>query len=140
MQIGQKFSIAIHILLSCEYFKDEKNTSEFLADTVGTNPVIIRNIIALLKRSNLVITRAGVGGINLAKSPSEISLFDIFMAVNDGERDIFKIHKNSPPPCPLGGKIQSLLTPKFKSAQQAMFDSLASASLQKLLDELNFVE
>ena len=36
MQIGQKFSIAIHILLSCEFFKDEKNTSEFLAGTVGT--------------------------------------------------------------------------------------------------------
>ena len=43
MQIGQKFSIAIHILLSCEFFKDEKNTSEFLAGTVGTNPVIVRN-------------------------------------------------------------------------------------------------
>ena len=52
MQIGQKFSIAIHILLSCEFFKDEKNTSEFLAGTIGTNPVIVRNIIRLLKSAN----------------------------------------------------------------------------------------
>ena len=62
MQIGQKFSIAIHILLSCEFFKDEKNTSEFLAGTIGTNPVIVRNIIRLLKSANLINVSAGTGG------------------------------------------------------------------------------
>ena len=61
MQIGQKFSIAIHILLSCEFFKDEKNTSEFLAGTIGTNPVIVRNIIRLLKSANLINVSAGTG-------------------------------------------------------------------------------
>lgn len=136
MQIGQKFSIAIHILLSCEFFKDEKNTSEFLAGTVGTNPVIVRNIIRLLKSANLINVSAGTGGASLAKKPDQITLFDIFSAVNEGENDIFKIHKNSPPPCPLGGRIEALLTPKFVSAQQAMFDSLAGVNLQNLLDEL----
>ena len=95
MQIGQKFSIAIHILLSCEFFKDEKNTSEFLAGTIGTNPVIVRNIIRLLKSANLINVSAGTGGASLAKKPEQITLFDIFSAVNDGENDIFKIHKNS---------------------------------------------
>ena len=118
MQIGQKFSIAIHILLSCEFFKNEKNTSEFLAGTIGTNPVIVRNIIRLLKSANLINVSAGTGGASLAKKPDQITLFDIFSAVNEGENDIFKIHKNSPPPCPLGGRIEALLTPKFGSAQQ----------------------
>ncbi|CAD7288445.1 Rrf2 family transcriptional regulator [Campylobacter suis] len=135
MQVGQKFSIAVHILLSAQYFKDEKNTSEFLADTVGTNPVIVRQIIALLKSSGLIITRAGVGGISLARSASKISLLDIFKAVN-GSENLFKIHENSPPACPLGAQIEGLLREHFDSASNALFAHLSSISLQNLLSEL----
>jgi hypothetical protein len=46
MQIGTKFSIAIHILLSVEVFKDEyKVASDFLATSANTNPVVIRKIL-----------------------------------------------------------------------------------------------
>lgn len=135
MQVGQKFSIAIHILLSVEFFKDEKNTSEFLSQTIGTNPVIVRQIITLLKTANLVQTRAGVGGVSLAKDPSEISLLDVFNAVNERE-NLFKIHENSPAACPLGGQISSLLLPHFQNAQESFKQSLAGINLQNLLNEL----
>ena len=96
----------------------------------------MRNIIRLLKSANLINVSAGTGGASLAKRPDQITLFNIFSAVNEGEKGIFKIHKTSPPPCPLGGRIEALLAPKFGSAQQAMFDSLAGVNLQNLLDEL----
>lgn len=135
MQIGVKFPIAVHILLSIEYFKDEKNTSEFLAETVGTNPVIIRKITACLKSAGLVEVRAGVGGMSLAKNPENISLYDVYMAVSESEKELFKIH-SSPQLCPLGGRINGLLRPHFLSAQNALKDRLHGISIQNLLSEL----
>ncbi|MBR8464327.1 Rrf2 family transcriptional regulator [Campylobacter sp. faydin G-24] len=136
MQIGTKFSISIHILLSAAYFKDDKVTSEFIAEGVGTNPVIVRKLMSILKSANLIITRAGVGGVSLAKAPSEISLYDVFVAVNEGENNLFKIHKNSPAACPLGGRIDALLTPHFNDAQNALNNELKGTTLQNLLNEL----
>ena len=136
MQIGQKFSIAIHILLSAEFFKDDKNTSEFIASGVGTNPVIVRNIISLLKKAELIKTSPGTGGITLLKFPEEITLLDVYNAVNESEKNLFKIHQNSPAACPLGGKIQNLLSGHFLAAQEAMRNELSCVTLKNLLDEL----
>ncbi|MGH1600562.1 Rrf2 family transcriptional regulator [Campylobacter majalis] len=135
MQIGVKFPIAVHILLSIEYFKDEKNTSEFLAETVGTNPVIIRKITSCLKSAGLVEVRAGIGGMNLAKSPENISLYDVYMAVSESKKELFKIH-SSPHMCPLGGRIDALLRPHFLNAQNALKAELQYINIQNLLSEL----
>ncbi|WP_169752718.1 Rrf2 family transcriptional regulator [Campylobacter mucosalis] len=135
MQIGVKFSTAIHILLSVEFFKDEKNTSEFLAQTIGTNPVIVRNIIALLKSAGLIQVARGIGGVTLSKEPKDITLYQIYTAIND-KQNLFKIHQNAPAACPLGGRIDALLEPKFQNAQKALEQNLNSTSLQNLLDEL----
>ncbi|QKF61718.1 Rrf2 family transcriptional regulator [Campylobacter curvus] len=136
MQVGIKFSVSIHILLSAEFFKDEKVTSEFIADSVGTNPVIIRKLTQLLKKAGLLEVRAGVGGVNLAKKPGQITLFDVYQAVSDDEKNLFKIHAKSPAACPLGGKIENLLNSHFISAQNAMQKELGKVNLQDLLDEL----
>lgn len=139
MQIGTKFSVAIHILLSTQFFKNEKNTSEFLAGTIGTNPVVVRNIIACLKNANLITTKAGIGGISLTKEPSNITLYDIYMSVNDNSKNLFKIHSNSPSACPLGSKIEALLEPKFILVQDELKNALNKINLQNLLDELQTI-
>lgn len=52
MQISTKFTTAVHVLIAIEYFRDdEKITSDMLAGTVGSNPVIIRNIMSQLKEA-----------------------------------------------------------------------------------------
>ena len=74
MQISTKFSIAIHILTATAYFsQDYKVTSDFLAGSVGCNPVIIRNLVGQLKGAGLLETRRGPGGITLAKPLGEIT-------------------------------------------------------------------
>ena len=68
--------------------------------------------------------------------PSPIpNLLQIFNAVNDKEK-LFKIHSDSPKACPLGGKIEGLLTGHFLKAQEVLENSLRSITLQDLLDEL----
>jgi DNA-binding IscR family transcriptional regulator len=80
----------------------------------------------------------GTGGITLTKNPADITLKDIYLAVNpikDGK--LFNIHKNSAKECPVGGKILNLLDPYFTKAQNAMEDNLSQTTLQDLLDDLN---
>ena len=135
MQVGIKFSTAIHALLCAKFFENEKVTSEFIASSINTNPVIIRRLLGTLKAAGLVNVAAGVGGVSLAKEPKDINLLQIFNAVNNKEK-LFKIHSDSLKACPLGGKIEGLLTTHFLKAQEALEDSLRSITLQDLLDEL----
>ncbi|HJE66713.1 MAG TPA: Rrf2 family transcriptional regulator [Campylobacter avium] len=94
MQIPSRFSIAIHICLCVEFFNadsefnkhtDKKHckkvTGEVLAQSVGINSVIVRNILALLKSAGLISVFRGSKGVKLAKSAKDISLLDIFYAV-----------------------------------------------------------
>ena len=46
MQISSRFTIALHIFTCVDVFKDDyKVTSDFLAGSINTNPVIIRKIL-----------------------------------------------------------------------------------------------
>lgn len=139
MQIGTKFSIAIHILLCVVVFKDDhKITSDSLAASANINPVIIRKIMGFLREAGLIEVASGTGGITLIRKSKEITLKDIYLAVNpikDGK--LFNIHKNSAPNCPVGGKIINLLDPYFSKAQNAMENNLSKTTLYDLLDDLN---
>lgn len=139
MQIGTKFSIAIHILLGAVVFKDTyKVTSDFLASSANTNPVIIRKIMGLLRKAGLIEVASGTGGIILVKKTKEITLKEIYFAVDpitDGK--LFNIHKNSAQNCPVGGKILNVLDPYFMEAQHAMERNLSKKTLQDVLNDLS---
>ncbi len=78
MQISSRFTIAVHIFACIDTFeKDHKITSEFLAESVNVNPVIIRKILSSLKKSHLIEVQRGTGGASIAKSLEEITLYDI---------------------------------------------------------------
>lgn len=54
MQISSRFTIAVHILICIETFKnDYKITSDFLASSVNVNAVVIRRLLQQLKRQVL---------------------------------------------------------------------------------------
>ena len=55
MQIGSKFTIGVHIITAIDYFKDMgRVNSEFLAGSIGVNPVIVRTVISQLREAGLV--------------------------------------------------------------------------------------
>lgn len=74
MQITSKFTIAVHIITAIDYFKDkEKVTSTFLAGSVGANPVIVRNVMGMLKDAGIIAISQGKSGIALAKPLDKIT-------------------------------------------------------------------
>ena len=63
MQISSRFTMAVHTLLCIDFFgKTEKVTSDFIAGSVGTNPVIIRKLLIQLKAAGLIQVKRGTGG------------------------------------------------------------------------------
>ena len=96
MQISTKFTTAVHVLIAIEYFRDdEKITSDMLAGTVGSNPVIIRNIMSQLKEAGLIEVRRGPGGITLLKPLEAITFLDLYRAVETGSSaPLFHFHEH----------------------------------------------
>ena len=122
MQISSRFTIALHIFAAMDVFGDDyKITSDFLAGSIQTNPVIIRNILAQLRNAGLVLIQRGSGGAQLAKTPEEISFFDIYSAVESVEDGkLFRFHNNPNPDCPVGRNIHNLLDDMLDDIQSAM--------------------
>ncbi|WP_136608585.1 Rrf2 family transcriptional regulator [Paenibacillus dokdonensis] len=138
MSISSRFSVAIHILCLLAINKDKvTNTSEYLAGSVNTNPVVIRKVMSMLKGAGLVHVRAGVAGAKLAKKLSEITLLDVYKAVNVvAENDLFSTHEHPNPECMVGRNIQQSLTKQFSAAQKAMERSLEIVTLEDVVQDI----
>ena len=136
MQYSSRLAIGTHILMCIDHFKDQyKLTSDFLAGSVNVNPVIIRNTLGMLKKAGLVNVEAGVGGASLAKDPTDITLLDVFKAVEKDE-DLFHFHENPNPNCPVGRAINPVLGHHLTDAQKVMEDQLAKVTLAELTAEM----
>lgn len=137
MSISSRFSVGIHILALIEINKNGTSTSEFLAGSVNTNPAVIRKIIGMLKGAGLVKVQPGIAGAELAKNLSDITLFDVYKAVNVvQEKELFSVHDNPNPDCPVGRNIQGAIIPMFEAAQTALEKSLGNVSVEDVVNDI----
>ena len=140
MQFSFRLPVATHILLCIERFKDEyKTTSTFLASSVNVNPVIIRKTLGQLKAAGLVEVAAGVGGAKLTKSPEDITLWDVFQAVEEDE-DLFHFQENPNPACPVGRNIHGVLGDRLEEVRQHMLADFKKVTLADLLESIKAKE
>lgn len=137
MSISSRFSVGIHLLTLLELNKDGTNTSEFLASSVNTNPVVVRKIMGMLKKAGLVSVRPGVAGAKLGKELSKITLYDVYKAVNVvKDKELFSLHGNPNPQCPVGKNIQHTIEPIFNSAQLAMEKVLENVTIEDIVKDI----
>lgn len=137
MKISSRFSIGVHILSLLSIAKDAHCTSEWIAGSVNTNPVIIRRILGNLKKAGLVNVRAGSGGAYLIKQLDEINLLDIYRAVEVVEEgELFNFHEDPNPQCPIGANIQGVLQLILRRSQAAMEQVLADITMEELVTTL----
>lgn len=138
MSISSRFSVGIHILTLIELNKDGISTSDYLAASVNTNPTLIRKIMGMLKKAGLVEVHPGVAGAKLARDPSEITLLDVYKAVNVVQaNELFSIHDNPNPDCPVGRNIQNAINPLFIDAQLALEKKLESETLEDVIKNID---
>ncbi|MNP16894.1 putative HTH-type transcriptional regulator YwnA [compost metagenome] len=138
--ISSRFSVAIHIL-SLVHINEGKVTSDYIASSVNTNSAVIRKIMSMLSKAQLIESRPGVTGIKLLRPISEITFLDVYNAVELPEsKDLFTIHQDTNLKCPVGKNIQSALTTPLKLAQAQMEQMLSQTTVAQIVDEIQQVE
>ena len=133
MQISSRFTIAVHIITCIDYFHEERSmTSDFIASSVGVNPVMIRQIILQLKAAGIVEVSRGKGGIVLSRPLEDITLYDIYEAVESVKGKLFRFHENPNPDCPVGKKIHSALDWALDEMQSSLENKMRSITLKDI--------
>lgn len=128
--LNTQLSMAIHSLALI--YSDSTLSSEKIAESINTNPVVIRRLNSRLKKAGLLTARVGVSGYTLTKEPQAITLLAIYQAL-DLDMEFFGIHRNPNPDCQVGKNIQQTLNTTFKRVQTAMEQELAKQTLQDML-------
>lgn len=138
MQISSRFTVALHIFTCVDIFKEDyKITSDFLAGSINTNPVIIRKILTQLKNAGLITVARGTGGIRPTRPLKEITFYDVYEAIEAVENgDLFNFHASPNPQCPVGRNIHALLDDKLKVIQQAMESEMKNYTIDDLRCEI----
>lgn len=137
MQISSRFTIAVQIFVCISTFQEQhKITSDFLASSINVNPVVIRRILQQLKSAGLIEVIRGSGGAASARSAEEITLLDIYEAVEcvDGG-ELFRFHENPNPKCPVGRNIHNALDDKLKKIQTAMENEMKKTTVADIASD-----
>lgn len=135
MQISSRFTIAVHVLICIETFKnDRKITSDFLASSVNANPVVIRRLLQQLKIAGIVNVTRGSGGAEIARSIEKITLLDLYKAVDCVENgNLFHFHENPNQLCPVGRNIHNVLDVRLDKIQMVMEEEMKSVTIADIL-------
>lgn len=124
-----KFSSAIHSLILIAE-SESPLTSEQIANSVGTNASYIRKVIGLLKKQGLIESHRGISGFTLKPKPEDLTLLQIYQAVNEENRPcLFDLHQNPNDKCVVGRYIKPILTDMFAEMENAFADALAGKTL-----------
>ena len=139
MQITSRFTIAVHVITAIEYFKDmDRVNSEFLAGSVGVNPVIVRTVISKLREAGILKTQRGSSGAVLAKPLDQITFYDVYKAVDsvDKEKGLFHFHEQPNPNCPVGRNIHKAMDERLKEVQRSMENELKKITIADIAEDI----
>lgn len=127
MRKSTRFPAAVHILTMLAAIEDEYLSSDIIARSMDTNRVVVRRLIASLAEAGFVSSQAGVfGGARLEVSPSEVTLLDIYRAVE--EEGLFRFHTPHPR-CKVGECVLSDLQAAINKAESEFEKQLSRTKL-----------
>ena len=138
MQIGSRFTIGVHIITAIDYFRGmDRVNSEFLAGSIGVNPVIVRTVISQLREAGILETQRGSSGAELKKQLDGITLYDVYKAVGsvNDEEGLFHSHEQPNPDCPVGRNIHQVLDHRLLETQRVMEEELRKTTLADIVED-----
>jgi len=129
-----QFSIAVHVLVGVARYGQVSSCD--LAGSVNANPVFIKRIIGKLAKSGLVVSSRGrLGGNQLARAAKDISLLDVYRAVN--APSLFAVHQYPKvASCVISLNIQEVMNDVLARAQLNFERELGELNIQQMLDDV----
>ncbi|MFI3168112.1 MAG: Rrf2 family transcriptional regulator [Bacillota bacterium] len=140
MKVSSKLAMGIHILIAIDTFYDKyKITSEFLAGSLQVNPVVVRQILVGLNDAGITKIIDRNKGCQIVKNLAEVSMFDVYMAVDCDKKSMFGFHSDPNEKCPVGRNIHNLLDSRFESLQSEFENSMKRFSLADVAKDLEII-
>ena len=136
MSTNSRFAVAVHVLTLMAWSDEEPLKSEQVADSVNTNPVVIRRMLCELADAGLVVSQTGsLGGSRLAGDPAETTLLDVYQALE--YRGVFSLHRQPPSrDCPVGVNIETVLGEVLEEVDSAVEQVLARITIDDVVQRL----
>ncbi|MBN9259664.1 MAG: Rrf2 family transcriptional regulator [Hyphomicrobium sp.] len=131
MRLNSRLSDILHVLLHMAEH-DGPVTSEMLAKAMGTNPAVIRRIMAALIEPGYVRSEKGHGGgWTLARDLEAISLRDVHDAL--GPSSIFAIgNRSEAPKCLVEQAANTAVSQAMREAEELLLTRFAQVTLASL--------
>lgn len=136
MAANTRFAVAIHAM-GMLAFGDETNvTSDDIAKSIRTNPVVVRRLLAQLTRRGLVSVKLGAGGgARLTRPPAQITLSDIYLALEEGP--LFQVPVlGETHECAVGRSVGPVLTGILFSAEKGLLAELQAVTLSNVIGKV----
>lgn len=133
MKYSTKLSDAVHILVLIAINPLDNLSSIVIANSIHTNPGYIRQIMSLLRKAELIFSTAGHAKPTLARLPKEITLLDIYRAI-EGDKQLLHLDTHTNPECGIGMNIQYALQDYYDQIQDVAEQEMKRIALQDIID------
>ncbi|GIP35779.1 Rrf2 family transcriptional regulator [Paenibacillus sp. J2TS4] len=136
MFCNSQFSVAVHMLAFIAKDQYDQVTSEQMAESVNTNPVVIRRILCRLARGNLVVSQPGVlGGTKLSRPAEQITLLDVYRVIEGC--GAYSLHRSQPnETCTVGRNIVPVIDGIMQEAEAVIKDRLSRYTIADVLKQV----
>ena len=132
MRYSTKLSDAVHIMAFIAIHQEYDLSSTVIADSIQTNPAFVRQIMMKLKKAGLMSSVNGHAKPSLAKPAEEITLLDIYKAV-EGNKPLLHLDTHTNPECGVGINIQLALQEYYNEIQRGTETHMSGISLQDII-------
>jgi Rrf2 family protein len=131
-----QFSIAIHLMAGLGYGVELDITSAHLAESINACPSFVRRTLSKLSKAGLVETRRGKSGTCLLAKPArDITLFDIYQAVEAPK--VFAVHSYPVQAlCPVSCGFKQMIDRVLEKSQVSFEETLRQTSLADIVEDL----
>jgi Rrf2 family protein len=131
MKRNSRLSLALHTLSHMAGDPERMRTSADIAEHAGTNPVVVRRVLGRLREKGLLISEKGhAGGWKLAKPAQDITLADIYLALDESlvaETD--GAHTSS---CSVENALYTRVTDVMAEIEQSLIERLSETSIAEV--------
>lgn len=136
MKRDSKLSSVLHVLLHLAH-SDRPMTSEQMAAMLGTNPVLVRRVLAGLRERGYISSERGHGGgWSITCDLSKVTLRDIYDAV--GAPTVFAMgNRNEHSSCLVEQAVNASLAGAFAEAEALLVERLGQVTLADLSRDFN---
>lgn len=135
MKYSHRLSDAVHILVYLEIIGSKSSST--IADSVNSNPSLIRRLIARMVKAGILDRRGHHGeiSIRLTRPASKITLLDIYRAVEDHQH-FLDVDQEVNQLQPLSRNMPDVLATEYDRVQAAAEAEMARISLQTVVDQV----